>query len=217
MRPIGVFGGTFDPVHYGHLRTALELQALSPRGIAFVPAAIRRIARRRSRMRRRGSQWCGVAVARRAGFFVDDRELRRGGPSYTVLTLEELRAERGAQPLVLIIGMDAFPGLDAGIARRDPVGLAHIVVALRPAGALPDTGLLADLLRKRPLRRSCTSSPGDPRASYTSCRNTQIEISSSAVREVMAAGRDPRYLMPDAARRVILATGCYARPGERQE
>jgi nicotinate-nucleotide adenylyltransferase len=217
MRPLGVFGGLFDPIHYGHLRTAHELhELLLLDRIAFIPAgdpphraapladAATRVA------------MVDAAIAGDERFYVDERELKRADPSYTVLTLEELRAERGAQPLVLIMGMDAFAGLDRWHRAADLIGLAHVVVALRPRATLPAAGLQAELLE-----RSRCDDPaalaGRPAGLVYICRNTQIDLSSSAVREVIAAGRDPRYLMPEAARRIILATGSYARPGERQE
>jgi len=217
VRPLGVFGGMFDPIHYGHLRTAHELhELLALDRIAFIPAgdpphraapladAATRVA------------MVTAAIAGDDRFYVDERELRRAGPSYTVLTLEELRAERGAQPLVLILGMDAFAGLDRWHRAADLIGLAHVVVALRPRATLPAAGMQAALLADR----RCDD-PAElarqPAGLVHVCRNTQIDLSSSAVREVVAAGRDPRYLMPGAARRIILATGSYARPGERQE
>ena len=207
----------FDPIHYGHLRTAHELcELLALERIAFVPAgdpphraapladAATRVA------------MVGAAIAGDDRFYVDERELRRSGPSYTVLTLAELRAERGAQPIVLILGMDAFAGLDRWHRAAELIGLAHLVVALRPRATLPAAGLQKTLLDER-LCEDPAELAGRPAGLVHVCRNTQIDLSSSAVREVIAAGRDPRYLMPEAARRIILATGSYARPGERQE
>ena len=113
MRPFGVFGGMFDPIHYGHLRTAHELhELLGLEAVAFVPAGdpphrAAPLADAATRL-----EMVRAAVGDDPRFLVDDRELRRAGPSYTILTLEELRAERGAQPLVLILGMDAFAGIE---------------------------------------------------------------------------------------------------------
>ena len=217
MRPYGVFGGMFDPVHYGHLRTAHELfEWLGLEAIAFVPAGdpphrtapLADGATRLAMLR--------AAVEGDARFLVDDRELRRGGPSYTVLTLEELRAERGTQPIALIMGMDAFAGLDSWHRAPDLIGLAHIVVAVRPGAQPPRGGLAAALLRDRgcedPRRLSAA-----PAGLVHVNMGTQLDVSSSAVREVVAAGRDPRYLMPEAVRRIIIARGSYARPGETEE
>jgi nicotinate-nucleotide adenylyltransferase len=207
----------FDPIHYGHLRTAHELhELLGLERIAFVPAGdpphraapLADAATRLAMVR--------AAVAEDARFLVDERELSRAGPSYTVLTLEELRAERKEQPIVLILGMDAFAGLGRWHRAGELIDLAHLVVALRPRVALPVAGLPAALLE-----RNCCDDPARlaerPAGLVHVCRNTQLDLSSSAVRDVIAAGRDPRYLMPDAARRIILARGSYARPGERQE
>jgi nicotinate-nucleotide adenylyltransferase len=217
MRPFGVFGGMFDPIHYGHLRTAHELhELLELERIAFIPAGdpphraapLADAATRLAMVR--------AAVAEDERFAVDERELRRAGPSYTVLTLEELRAERSAQPLILILGMDAFAGLDRWHRAGELIGLAHVVVALRPRVALPVAGLPAELLAQ--YRCDDPAELADrPAGLVHVCRNTQLDLSSSAVREVIAAGRDPRYLMPEAARRIILARGSYARSGARQE
>ena len=217
MRPIGVFGGMFDPVHYGHLRTAHELfEHLDLEVIAFVPAGdpphraapLADSATRLAMLR--------AAIDGDARFFVDDRELRRGGPSYTVLTLEELRAERGTQPIVLIMGMDAFAGLDGWHRASELIRLAHMVVAVRPGSQPPRGGLAAELLRDR-----CCEDPrrlsGTPAGLVHVNMGTQLDVSSSAVRDVVAAGRDPRYLMPEAVRRIIIARGSYARPGETKE
>ena len=148
---------------------------------------------------------------------MDDRELRRAGPSYTILTLEEMRAERGAQPIVLIMGMDAFAGIDALASRgRICSRLAHIVIArAAQVRSRRADGLAAGLLRDRALRGPARLS-ARPAGLVHVNEGTQLDLSSSAVRAVVAAGRDPRYLMPEAARRIILARGSYARPGETE-
>src|SRR5262245_44250642 len=217
MRPFGVFGGMFDPIHFGHLRAAHELhEGLGLEAVGFFPAgdpphraAPLADAKTRLAMLR-------AAVADDPRFIVDDRELRRPGPSYTILTLEELRAERGAQPLVLMIGTDAFAGIGSWHRAGELIALAHVVIAQRPGAPLPGNGLGADLLRERrsedPARLAAS-----PAGLVYVCGNTRLDLSSSAVREAIAAGRDPRYLMPEAARRIILSTGSYARPGETKE
>lgn len=207
----------FDPIHFGHLRTAHELhELLDLESVAFVPAGdpphraapLADAATRLAMVR--------AATADDPRFLVDDRELRRPGPSYTVLTLEELRAERGVQPLVLIMGMDAYAGIERWHRAGDLLSLAHVVVALRPRAMLPGEGLAARFLQER--RAPDVSSLASCPAGFVYlCGNTQLDLSSSAVRAVVAAGRDPRYLMPEAARRIILATGSYARPGEMKE
>jgi nicotinate-nucleotide adenylyltransferase len=208
--PIGVFGGTFDPVHYGHLRTAYEmLQALRLREVRFVPAGDpphreppRVAARQRLELVR-------AAVADQPGFVVDDRELHRSGPSYTVLTLAELRAELPRTPICLIVGMDAFCGLPTWHRWQELLELAHVVAAPRPGWAAPTDGPLAERFAMR-----CAESVEALHASSAGCLYvqpvTQLEISSTELRELLAAGRDPRYLVPDAVRDAIVRTGCYS-------
>lgn len=217
MRPIGLFGGMFDPIHYGHLRTAHELhEFLSLERVVFLPAGdpphrgtpLADAATRLAMVR--------AATEEDPRFAVDDRELRRPGPSYTILTLEEMRAERGSQPIVLIMGMDAYAGIGRWHRAEELVDLAHVVVALRPNAELPAEGLGARLLRERRCADPAQLA-ASPAGRVLVSDNTQLDLSSSAVRAVIAAGRDPRYLMPEAARRIILATGSYARPGEKKE
>ena len=217
MRPFGVFGGMFDPIHYGHLRTAHELhELLGLEAVAFVPAGdpphrATPLADAATRL-----EMVRAAVGHDPHFVVDDRELRRAGPSYTILTLEELRAERGAQPLVLIVGMDAFAGIDLWHRAAELISLAHIVVARRPEASLPATGLAAALVAERRCGDPARLADSPAGLVYV-CENTELVLSSSAVRAVIAGGRDPRYLMPEAARRIILARGSYARPGDTKE
>jgi nicotinate-nucleotide adenylyltransferase len=217
MRPFGVFGGMFDPVHFGHLRAAHELhESLGLEAVGFFPVGDppHRVAPAADAKTRLAALRAAVGGDER--FHVDDRELRRPGPSYTILTLEELRVERGAQPLVLILGMDAFAGLGSWHRAGELIEFAHLAVAQRPGAPLPREGLAAELLRERraadPARLAAS-----PAGHVHVCENTRLDLSSSSVRAVIAAGRDPRYLMPEAARRIILGTGSYARPGETKE
>jgi len=210
VSPIGIFGGTFDPIHFGHLRSAFEmLQALRFGEVRFMPAgnpphrgAPVASAELRLRMVR-------VATAGQAGFVVDDRELRREGPSYSVDTLAALRAEHPLRPLGLIIGMDAFLGLPKWYHWREILELAHIVVAHRPGWRAPDIGPLGELLADRGTHRI-----GDlhqAKSGHIYIHDvTQLEISSTEIRELVANGRSPRYLMPDAVLEVIEESGCYA-------
>jgi nicotinate-nucleotide adenylyltransferase len=215
MNPLGIFGGTFDPIHYGHLRTAFELlQAVPLAEVRFVPAgnpphrgAPRCHARDRLAM-------VEAAVADQPGFTVDARELERDGPSYTVITLRELRAEDPGRPLCLIVGMDAFLGLPTWHEWRAILDLAHLVVAHRPGWSAPREGLLADLLAERG-----TTSAGDlcaaPAGRILVYAVTPLEISSTDLRDLIVAGRDPRYLVPDPVRALIADTGCYHVPAQR--
>ncbi len=210
MSSIGIFGGTFDPIHYGHLRTAFEmLQALRFDEVRFMPCG---------NPPHRGKTYADaelrlemvrVATEAQHGFVVDDRELRRDGPSYSVDTLATLRNEFPLRPIALMIGMDAFLGLPKWYQWREILQLAHIVVAHRPGWRAPDIGPLGELLADRGTHRI-----GDlhqAKSGHIFIHDvTQLEISSTEIRELVAVGRDPRFLMPDTVRDVIEKSGCYA-------
>jgi nicotinate-nucleotide adenylyltransferase len=211
MRPLGVFGGTFDPIHFGHLRTAFELmQVLALGELRFVPAGApphRDVPLAEAEVR---LAMVRAAIGDQPGFTVDDREVRRGGPSYTVVTLDELRAETASRPLVLAVGMDAFLGLPTWHRWREILQLAHVAVAHRPGWRAPTSGVLGELLQA-----SGTDRAGDLHESAAGRifvhPVTQLEISSTDLRNIILSGRDPRYLVPDAVRDIIRETGCYTR------
>ena len=210
MSPIGIFGGTFDPIHYGHLRTAFEvLQALSLAEIRFVPCGDpphRGVTFATADVRARMVE---LATGNQPEFVVDDRELRRDGPSYSVDTLDSLRREFPGRPLCLIVGMDAFLGLPDWHRWDEILAFAHIVVAHRPGWQVPDVGVLGDLLSER--RTTSTRDIHGAESGYIYVHAvTQLEIASTEIRKLVAAGRDPRFLMPDAVRDTILASSCYS-------
>jgi nicotinate-nucleotide adenylyltransferase len=207
---MGIFGGTFDPIHFGHLRTAFEmLQALRFDEVRFMPCGSpphrdAPVASAELRL-----EMVRVATAGQDGFSVDDRELHREGPSYSVDTLAALRSEFPQRPVALIIGMDAFLSLPKWYQWRDILQLAHIVVAHRPGWRAPDIGPLGELLADCGTHR--IGEIHKARSGHIYIHDvTQLEISSSDIRELVAAGRDPRFLMPDAVREVIEQSGCYA-------
>jgi nicotinate-nucleotide adenylyltransferase len=210
MRPIGIFGGTFDPIHYGHLRTALELKtSLGLETVHFVPTAT---PPHRGAPTSAGAlrlEMVEAAIRGEAGFVADDRELRRDGTSYTIDTLESFRAEFSSRSLCLMLGMDAFLGLPQWHRWRELTSLAHIVVAHRPGWEAPTSGTLGELLRER--RTASTSELMARPAGLVHVQPvTQLEISSTDLRDSLRAGRDPKFLMPDAVRQIILETECYA-------
>jgi nicotinate-nucleotide adenylyltransferase len=142
------------------------------------------------------------------GFTVDDREVRKSGPSYSVETLAELRREFPDRSLCLIVGMDAFLSLPKWHQWQELLKLSHLVVAHRPGWRAPASGPLGELLVDHGTGRIADLHDAN-------CGNifihavTQLEISSTELRLLIASQRDPRFLMPDSVRKIIMETGCY--------
>ena len=200
--PIGIIGGTFDPIHYGHLRLAEELgETLKLPEVRFVPSgtpphrnAPRVSAEHRLAMVR-------LAVAGNSRFSVDDREVLRKGPSFTYDTLAGLRAESGeSRPIVLLLGADAFLEFATWHRWHEIFRLAHVAVAHRPGFPVehwtermpqPLAREYSARLMQQPLATHLTPAGGVLVAPFTA-----LDISSTAVRDMLLAGSSPRYLLP---------------------
>ena len=199
---IGIFGGTFDPIHFGHLRPALELfEILQLDELRLIPAGVP--PHRRAPCASTGQRLLMLrkAIAGQPGFVLDERETERSGPSYMVDTLSELRAELGdRRSICLLLGMDAFLGLNSWHRWREIPRLAHLVVSHRP-GWLPEHlddhgGPLAELADS-----SLVADPLElgrkPAGLFFMHPVTQLDISSTRIRALIKEGRNPRYLLPD--------------------
>jgi nicotinate-nucleotide adenylyltransferase len=195
---IGIFGGTFDPVHYGHLRAALEAKEilqlddfrLLPAGTPpHRPAPIADSGQRLAMLR--------LAVAEYPGFTIDEREVRRDGYSYMVDTLREIRGEAGNAPLLLLIGQDAANGLDSWHEWRDLCQLAHLVIMRRPDSALTWSGELLLEMKNR-LVDNAEQLHAQAAGLVFPLEITQLAISSTGIRQQLHEGRSPRFLLPGA-------------------
>jgi nicotinate-nucleotide adenylyltransferase len=206
---IGILGGTFDPVHYGHLRPALEVQqALGLDEVRLVPCHIPPHRPQPQATPQQRVAMLQAAIARRPVFTVDERELARPGPSYTLDTLVSLRAESPGTSLVLLVGMDAFRGLATWHRWRELLDYCHMVVMTRPGATFPERGELADFIG---LHRVQDAGKLRTRATgrllfYTV---SQLDISATGIRQLLAAGLDAGYLLPDSVLDIIQREGLY--------
>jgi nicotinate-nucleotide adenylyltransferase len=200
--PIGVLGGRFDPIHYGHLRLAEELGEklrldevrLVPSGTPPHRSAPTVTADHRLAMTR-------LAAASNARFKVDEREVRRAGPGYTFDTLHELRAEAGGmRPLALLLGADAFLEFATWHRWQEIFGLAHIAIAHRPGFPVerwtermpqPLAREYSARLMQQPLAIHLSPAGGIAVVPFTA-----LDISATAIRDMLLAGASPRYLLP---------------------
>ncbi len=207
MRLIGIFGGTFDPIHNGHLRTVAQVhRQIQFDKVLFIPAAVpphrdAPVATAEQRL-----EMLCLATNEYSGFQVDERELHRKGPSYTVDTLQSLRNDYDGHALCLIIGMDAFLGFNTWHRWQDIPTLAHIVVMQRPGwksdDQLPDWCWQTrfqniETLHEQLAGMVCMSEV-EP-----------IDISASAIRAKFKCNKDIRGLLPDAVEQYILENKLY--------
>jgi len=207
--PIGILGGTFDPIHYGHLRLALEcVEALGLASVRLVPAfqPVHRAppaatAEARARM-------LGLAIEGEPTLALDTRELERGGPSYMVETLRSFRSDWPRRSLCLLLGVDAFTSLDTWQEWKCLFELVHIGVARRPGATLPEQGPVAEMLRRRRASsaRCLRRSPGGRIAIVDI---PMLEISSTTIRARLRQGRRVRFLLPDSVLTLIDHEGLY--------
>lgn len=197
MTPRILYGGTFDPVHAGHLAVAATVRDALGAPVAFVPAADPPHRPPPGASAEQRAEMLESAIADQAGFDVDRRELRRDGPSWTVLTLEEVRAEAGADtPVAWVVGADAFRGLPAWHRWTELFGLAHFIVVVREGHdlqALPPP-LAAAVAGRR------ATSPAEllaaPAGRVLCLEMPPHPASSTELRERLRAGRDGGDWLP---------------------
>lgn len=211
--PLGILGGTFDPVHHGHLRLAEEAaDACGLERVLLIPAAVPNLRDAPSTPAMHRLAMVKLAARGNARLVADDRELKREGMSYTVDTLLELRSELGAAlPVCLILGADAFLRLPRWSRWRQLFDLCHVVVATRPGydvdartAAVPELG---DEWRAR------GAQPGElarrPAGAIARVDIPLLEISATDLRVRMSQGASVRYLLPDAVLDYIAAHRLY--------
>lgn len=205
-----IYGGTFDPVHHGHLRLALEVsKRLGGVPVNLMPCHIPPHRGETGATAAQRVHLLDLAIAGESSLRLDDRELRRGGASYTADTLRQLRRELGVDvPLVIVLGTDAFAGLDQWKEWRHIPDLAHIVVVQRPGIELNPKGEPARLLAERAVE-SVDALRGSPSGRVLEFNPPWLDISATAIRECIGLGQSPRYLAPDTVLAEIQHMGLY--------
>jgi nicotinate-nucleotide adenylyltransferase len=208
---VGVFGGTFNPVHYGHLRSALELvERLQMVRLALMPSA---------QPPHREMPQCSaadrvamvtLAVAGEPRLVCDPRELQRPGASYTIDSLQELRRELGATTaLCMVLGCDAVLEINTWHRWQELLDWAHIVVIARPGWALPQTGVVGQWLQQFRLP-DAQGLRQRPAGGILIEQLRPLAISSTEIRALLGAHRSARYLLPQSVLDYIHSHNLYS-------
>jgi len=197
-RPIGILGGTFDPVHHGHLRLALEVyQSCALDEVRLIPlhTPAHRQAPAVSPSQR--LQMLYLATQKIKGLVVDERELQRADVSFTVETLRSLRVEAGQRSLCLIMGMDAFQSLNTWYEWTALLDYAHIIVARRPAAeTIIEHAEVAGLYKKN-LTTELSDLHTLQAGKIFNLDVAELDISSTRIRELISTKQDVHFLLPD--------------------
>lgn len=207
---VAIFGGTFNPVHNGHLRSALELCAeLELRELRLMPC--HQPVHREEPDCSSGQRLAmlELAVDDELALTIDKREINRSGPSYMIDSLIELRAELGDQlALCMVVGSDAFAKLESWHRWQELLNYAHIVVLARPGYSGPDSASLNEWLHKVQVSNK-TELLENIAGSVLMVELTQLLISASGIRELIQSGQSPRFLLPEAVWQYIREQNLY--------
>lgn len=213
---VGILGGTFDPIHHGHLRSAVELrELLGVSELRLMPShrpPLRDNPGASSDLR---LAMVEAAIDGEPGLAVESREMRRSGPSYSADTLAELRRELGpSTPLLFVVGSDAFNQLHRWQNWQGIFASAHLVVMERPDFPLAPANEVAAFLAQRWSSAAdvLLTRPGGLAQRVQLC---QLAISATDIRQRVAQGRSVRYLLPDGVRQIINEQGLY-RAGKQE-
>lgn len=216
-RPIGIYGGTFDPIHYGHLRPNLELcEVLGLDHVRFIPAFLPPHKDTTETPAEQRLEMVAQAIKEEARFILDDREIKRGGASYMVDTLKSLRRDYPENPLCLLMGMDAFEGIDQWYHWQELLDYSHIVVSQRPDSLYNAQDKLNLHEWPESIERFYQANRGDRQSTHQSlCGKvvlepvTQLSISATDIRTRLANNQSIRFLMPESVINLIKYYNLY--------
>jgi len=211
---IGILGGTFDPIHYGHLRSAVDVaEQFELTQIRLIPSARPPHREQPQANPEQRLSMLSLAVEDSDLFEVDDRELHRDGPSYTVDTLLSLRNEFPDSPLYLLLGTDAFLHIHSWHRWRELLDFAHIVVMQRSGEVITMPKKLSDWYQQNLATEDNISSAGNNIWPITV---TPLEISATEIRAKVEQGKKLQFLAPDAVIQYIEQLNLYKnKPEER--
>ncbi|MCW8854059.1 MAG: nicotinate-nucleotide adenylyltransferase [Gammaproteobacteria bacterium] len=199
-RLMGIFGGTFDPIHFGHLRPAYEvMQVTGLEQVRFLPNRLPPHRQQPWLDTETRRQLVEIAIADVDGFVLDDRELKREGPSYMVDTLADLKNDFPEYNLCLIMGMDAFSGFTQWHRWQDILNLCHLIVITRPGTDKPDFAEFSDIIESR-LCRQAEALVESQQGQILLQSVTMLDISASQIRQILISGASIRYLVPESIR-----------------
>lgn len=197
MRSIAILGGTFDPVHFGHLRPALELSQLGFDEVRLMPCHVPAHRQTPDCSAEQRLAMVELAVKNEPRLSVDSRELEREGDTFTVDTLTEMRTELGHDvSLNLVMGMDSFVTLARWHCWEQLIDLANIVVTQRPGVALPTEGVMARFLKARQVA-SIEQLKQASNGRVLVQQLALLDISATRIRALIKAGQSARYLVPE--------------------
>ena len=212
--PIGIYGGTFDPIHYGHLRPCLELcESLKLDHVRFIPAFLPPHRDNPATEVMHRLEMVAKAIDSEPSFVLDEREIQRGGPSYMVDTLKSLRQDFPDNPLCLLMGMDAFSGIESWSHWQELLDYAHIIVTQRPDTDFHALELWSDSLNQFYQKYKSQNYNASLQNIHNSLHGlsqlesvTQLSISATDIRKRLKNRQSIRFLTPEP---VIKLIECY--------
>ncbi len=202
-KPLALFGGTFDPVHYGHLRCADDARRqLNLESVFMLPAGQPPHRNPPQATNRQRLDMLRQALKEFPGLGIDERELDRRGPSFMVDTLQELRVEFPQRPLLLLLGQDAVNDLRRWHRWRELFVLAHIIILTRPQVITEYPIELAQQIHPREIT-TVRELQGLEAGRVLTLEVAANDISASGIKDIIGAGRSPGSMLPDSVMRYI--------------
>ncbi|MGB6975981.1 MAG: nicotinate-nucleotide adenylyltransferase [Gammaproteobacteria bacterium] len=216
LRPIGILGGTFDPIHLGHLYLATEVyQRLHLQEVRLIPCSQSALKNKPIASSQQRLKLVKLACQGHPGLIVDDREIRRKGVSYTYDTLVELRQELGKTPICLLMATDVFAKFTEWHRWQEITSLAHLVVVKRRGFTIENNPVLTQLIHEREIHRIEQLSEA-PSGYILYVDFPQSPISATEIRQKIATHQTVHHLMPEAVWEYIKKEKLYLNsPGYR--